>query len=92
MLYLKREIRLCKCIFYGVQLGLLVCSICVAFVLKDTEFRNVTDYFFHVEYSKWNIHPLTRCAGFIIGYNLGIWFFNFKKMQERKEFWLIKRL
>lgn len=40
----------------------------------------------------WNILPITRCAGFIIGYNLGIIFYHFKKETEKKDFWLIKLL
>jgi len=36
--------------------------------------------------------PITRCTGFIIGYNLGILFYRFKKMNDKKQFWLIKRL
>lgn len=92
LLYIKKQTTLLKYAFYLIQTLLLFGSISLGFIVNDTENRNVTDYFFHVEYSKWNILPVTRCAGFIIGYNLGIIFYNFKKMQEKEKFWLIKCL
>ena len=45
-----------------------------------------------MEYSRVNILPITRCTGFIIGYNLGILFHEFKKMGEKKQFWVIRHL
>lgn len=92
LLYINRKNKICKLIFYAIQVMLLAFSIVVAFLLKGTEDRSLTDYFFHVEYSMLNILPVTRSAGFIIGYNLGIVFYHFKKEPEKENFWLIKKL
>ena len=42
-----KECNICKYLFYGIQLVFLVCSILVAYYLKDTTYRNTTDFFFH---------------------------------------------
>ena len=38
--------------------------------------------------------PITRGSGFIIGYNLGIVFYHFKKMQQKdkEKFWIMRKL
>lgn len=92
LLYIYRENKVLNFLFYFVQIVLIVCSFCVAFLLFDTQYLNLTDYFFHQQYSGLNILPITRCTGFIIGYNLGLIFYHFKKLPQKKKFWLIKKL
>ena len=92
LLYIYRENKVLNFLFYFVQIVLILCSFCVAFLLFDTQYLNLTDYFFHEQYSGLNILPITRCTGFIIGYNLGLIFYHFKKLPQKKKFWLIRKL
>ena len=45
-----------------------------------------------MEYSHFNILPFVRCGAFMVGYDLGIIYYEFKRHPNRQEFWLIKIL
>ena len=74
-------------------MAFFLCSIFVALLNKTEDYSTLMAYFFDIEYQQENILPITRGAGFLIGYNLGIVFYLFKKRQRDKEnFWLMARL
>jgi hypothetical protein len=64
----------------------------VAFILDSSKKADMTTYFFHEEYRGWNIMPLTRSGGYLIGYNIGLLYYRFKKTQDKHNFWIIKKL
>jgi len=57
----------------------LLVALGAGWLVSESEVRSLTKYFFETEYWGWNNKPFVRCGGFIVGYNLGILFHNFKK-------------
>lgn len=61
-------------------------------LVNEQEVRSLTKYFFSTEYYGWNVKPFLRCGGFLVGYNLGILYYQFKREQNKSKFWVIKLL
>jgi hypothetical protein len=79
LLYLRQQSKFAHCAFYGFQAALLLGALCAGLLVSESEVRSLTKYFFQTEYWGWNNKPFIRCGGFIVGYNLGIIFYQFKK-------------
>lgn len=93
ILYIKSQsVKMLKYVFYLFQFLLLVASLSVSFYGNSLRFNTFAYYFFHSQYYNWNVMPFVRCGGFLIGYNLGITYYFFKKAQNKESHWLISKL
>jgi peptidoglycan/LPS O-acetylase OafA/YrhL len=79
-------------VFYILQIIFLGSALGAGFAVDESKVRSLTQYFFLTEYYDWNNKPFVRCGGFLLGYNLGILYFQFKKGHHKEQFWLIKLL
>lgn len=68
-----------KYLFYSIQIILACSCITASFMINAQQNKGIAHYFLNQEYRGWNILPMIRSGGFVIGYNLGIVYYNFKK-------------
>ena len=95
MLYLRARASkstLTYAIFYGIQAIFLLGSIGVGLLMDPDSFDSQTEYFFFGEHRRWNKLPITRAGGFVIGFNLGIAYFRFRRKKNKDSFWIVRRL
>ena len=93
VLYIRSSTdKVSKYAFICIQLIFLASSLTAGFWVNEKHANSLTKYFFLTEYYGENIKPYVRCGGFLIGYNLGIAYFNFKKGHCKDTFWIIKLL
>lgn len=93
VLYIRSSTdKVSKFAFKFIQLVFLVSSLSAGFWVNEKNANSLTKYFFLTEYYGENIKPYVRCGGFLIGYNLGIAYFNFKKGHCKETFWIVKIL
>lgn len=93
VLYIRSSTnKVSKYTFMCIQIIFFASSLAAGFWVNEKDANSLTKYFFLTEYYGQNIKPYVRCGGFLIGYNLGIAYFNFKKDHCKEIFWMIKIL
>jgi hypothetical protein len=75
--------KIYKYAFFIIQFIFLASSFVAGFWIDEKDASSLTKYFFLTEYYNWNIRPIVRCGGFLIGYNLGIVYYRFKKSHKK---------
>lgn len=88
LLYCSCKSRLSKLLFVAIQLVLLTSSMLLPPFYQQA--NNIHQFFEQIEFESINISPLSRVGAYMVGYNLGIIFFEFRTSKSIEQNIIIK--
>ncbi len=90
LLYTRNSCKRSKILFYVFQTVLFLVSFAITSLLQNS--TNLHDYFLSFEISGVKTLPSSRIGAYLIGYNLGITFYQFRKLENKDSHKLIRFL